>query len=69
MPPRKKDAEAEPEFVIFTSREPEPFPFALDAYWPQRSESDGRLFWSVPASEADRVSGHFFVETSRIVRS
>ena len=54
--------------VVYESREKEPSMFEAAEYWPIRNHANGRLEWSVPASDVERFERHFFVQTGRIVR-
>lgn len=63
-PARKVAAD---KIVVFESREKEPAMFDVSIYQSIRA-SDGRLEWNVPASDVERFSSHFFVQTGRVVR-
>jgi hypothetical protein len=68
-PAVKKAAKpAEPEFVLFESREKEPSMFVVAGINPIRNFSSGRLEWEVPAADVERFSQNHFVMNARVVR-
>ncbi|NCW67706.1 MAG: hypothetical protein EBV86_03910 [Marivivens sp.] len=69
-PAPKKEApkKAEPEFVIFESREQEPSMFSVAGVNSTRNFSTGRLEFKVKADDVERFEKNHFVMNARVVR-